>query len=88
MRLVKNREHLGSLVELRISTYVAPNGCMVESIPIPDYGVHELVEAANANSGHVQASTSIPRLQVPRKEDRPGKKIHKYEGCIDLLGDR
>ena len=47
-------------------TDVAPNGCYVEGVAVPNDRVDELDETSKSSPKHVDACPSIPSLKVPR----------------------
>ena len=50
-------------------TYVAPDGCPVNDVPVPHNGVDEHVQASNADPKHVEAGTSTPGFEMPWQWD-------------------
>ena len=51
-------------------TYLTERRCRIQNIAVPDNRVHKLIQASQCSPNHVQASSSIPGLEVPGKRDK------------------
>ena len=78
-------EHQVKAIGSKQLTDIAPYRCPVDSVPIPNDGVHELIEAPNAHPEHVQASTCVPCLQMPGEGTCAGEETQERAGRVDLL---
>lgn len=67
-------------------TYITPNGCRIERIAMPDDRIDKEVKAREGRPDHVETSSSIPCLEMPRKRSEDEDEADDGEDGEERVG--
>ena len=67
-------------------TDIAPDGCRVVDVTIPDDGIYELDQAGEGHPDHIEARSSIPALEMPWHRDQAHNEAKESERRKQRIG--